>query len=1261
MEIRIRPLRLVPLILIVVLIAFGLLSACKNDESTNTEASVSGSVPSDSQMNSQTGRSQVLLGEAADWGPLETRSGSIDLFHIENNIGIGSIGFDSGQSTAGSYLYALDVTSGKLIGDVQITGSCYDIDICDHYAYLWVDGGIRVHDVNNQFKWIQTIDDKDDEWISNFGDYLYIESRQTADYLIDKKTLKRIDLAIANDDLVYELLYPDCIICESDALGGAYRENPAIYNVRTRKIIGYLPSAYLSKIYAWDPANHLFFCQQNDRVQLYDFSKENVVAELKFTKSDVYAIGADMHQQPEFYAGVGDRLHVLPALHQDSHGYYPLNARDMAYLIDSKGAIKCQQDGARMIGEKQGYSFFSSHDALGAVGDGMRTLWNNVKPDEPFNMQGPYFARRAIAWLSQCSGRKGHGDGIYQWSFETGTFSNYTEFIGWELEILAADPFIVAQRNHADGVNAKWRIYRYDTEKLPFLYVPEIKIMYQPEQIYPDITPVVFSCVIKDLPAAFQSQNISCQWDFGDGDTSETGSQTEATHVYQESGDFNVSVKVTIGQSADSTTQSAAVTVLEPIEFELKAVPQYYSENGLVYQLECVAAAGSAGKIGLVEWDFDDGGKENGILVNHTYKTGRYEATAKVYNADRSVSWLKKVQINSRFPDFMAKASSLEGDSGLAVDFSCMLMSSDLTDSGLTFQWKTGSKIISEAKSCQNVFVYAGTSTISLVITDPAGTIVKQQDFAITIHPLVINLSDGGRKMICDSSIFVEKSTDIDHDGVNQAWEDEAMYKVNPYLELDEEEDWLKNMTTDKVVNYVRVTSYPIDSGTPQYILFNYALTWTQDYGRYGYEGVGTDLMGHNGDIETIILAWQIIDNQQLQLKYVYTSAHGFEATSHTSVWYAKGMTSNTGKIWPDDTEVMTAALEFKDNILKLQTSEDKHAIYPTEACGDHVSLVAGLFGEDCGGGGEWRFACFNAGEPAGQIMDDIGSLFPNERIWSGNVNKVDHFCGGLAVEDESPGTIGSKLADIPAMLRKKLDNEKISGDYTYTVSDSGAKTELTRYFGSGGNIVIPSTMTSIGAYAFSNCTGLTSVTIPDRITSIGYGAFYGCTGLSSMTIPSHVTEIGSLAFADCTGLKSVTISAGVRVIGYGAFKYCTGLTSVTIPNSVISINDGAFDFCTGLKQVTIGNGVSNLDRDAFANCTELTNVTIGGGLRSIAAHGIVFSGCSRLAEIKFMGSAPTMPDNAFGIVSSSFRIIYISGKTGFTTPAWHGYPAYPG
>ena len=101
------------------------------------------------------------------------------------------------------------------------------------------------------------------------------------------------------------------------------------------------------------------------------------------------------------------------------------------------------------------------------------------------------------------------------------------------------------------------------------------------------------------------------------------------------------------------------------------------------------------------------------------------------------------------------------------------------------------------------------------------------------------------------------------------------------------------------------------------------------------------------------------------------------------------------------------------------------------------------------------------------------------------------------------------------------------------------------------GAYTIPDSVTSIGSYAFCDCSGLTSITIPDSVTSIGSSAFYGCSGLTSITIPDSVTSIGYSAFEGCSGLTSITIPDSVTSIGYSAFYDC--------PNLVIYGNAGSY------------------------------------------------------------------------------------------------------
>ena len=111
---------------------------------------------------------------------------------------------------------------------------------------------------------------------------------------------------------------------------------------------------------------------------------------------------------------------------------------------------------------------------------------------------------------------------------------------------------------------------------------------------------------------------------------------------------------------------------------------------------------------------------------------------------------------------------------------------------------------------------------------------------------------------------------------------------------------------------------------------------------------------------------------------------------------------------------------------------------------------------------------------------------------------------------------------------------------------------------------------TSIGSWAFSDCSKLTAVEIPNSVTLIGDSAFSKCSSLTSVRIPNSVTSINYSAFSKCSSLTSVEIPNSVTEIGEWAFNNCSGLTSVTIPNSVTEIGMHAFESCTGLTSVTI-------------------------------------------------------------------------------------------
>ena len=105
-------------------------------------------------------------------------------------------------------------------------------------------------------------------------------------------------------------------------------------------------------------------------------------------------------------------------------------------------------------------------------------------------------------------------------------------------------------------------------------------------------------------------------------------------------------------------------------------------------------------------------------------------------------------------------------------------------------------------------------------------------------------------------------------------------------------------------------------------------------------------------------------------------------------------------------------------------------------------------------------------------------------------------------------------------------------------------------------SVTIGSSVTSIGDYAFANCTGLTSVVVEEGNTM--YDSRENCnalietasntliTGCKNTIIPNSVTSIGDYAFYDCSGLTSVTFGSSVTSIGDNAFCGCSNIQEVT-------------------------------------------------------------------------------------------------------------------
>ena len=227
----------------------------------------------------------------------------------------------------------------------------------------------------------------------------------------------------------------------------------------------------------------------------------------------------------------------------------------------------------------------------------------------------------------------------------------------------------------------------------------------------------------------------------------------------------------------------------------------------------------------------------------------------------------------------------------------------------------------------------------------------------------------------------------------------------------------------------------------------------------------------------------------------------------------------------------------------------------------------------------------------------------------------------------------------------------------------------LLGYYGLGGDIVLPNTVTKIGYDALKGNDNIVSITIPGSVKDIGNNAFKGCTKLERVifTNPEKTNKnliIRLSAFQNCKKLTECEIPARAYQVVGNIFKGCTSLTEVkvnaanpyyftqdgvlfgpalvnyqpqyedaytlqsypagregayTIPSSVNEktidqIWTSGFEGAVGLTDITIPASIGRLGTAAFEN-TGLTHVTIPDTVQQVDPA--VFQNCTKLVSVK--------------------------------------------
>ena len=182
--------------------------------------------------------------------------------------------------------------------------------------------------------------------------------------------------------------------------------------------------------------------------------------------------------------------------------------------------------------------------------------------------------------------------------------------------------------------------------------------------------------------------------------------------------------------------------------------------------------------------------------------------------------------------------------------------------------------------------------------------------------------------------------------------------------------------------------------------------------------------------------------------------------------------------------------------------------------------------------------------------------------------------------------------------------------------------------------------LTAIDDHAFDGCSELCSVNYPSSVTTIGIGAFYG-TGLINILIPETIKTINASAFSNCKQVQRIDLRYSLT-INQNVFSWTTGKVylNCNLPN--YQYTNGAFQN-SYISKLIVGNNVEVIGDYAFYECNFLSEIEFAskGRLHTIGI-GNFFK--SAITAVEIPVSLQTLGDYVFGECNSLVNI------TGYST-----------
>lgn len=301
------------------------------------------------------------------------------------------------------------------------------------------------------------------------------------------------------------------------------------------------------------------------------------------------------------------------------------------------------------------------------------------------------------------------------------------------------------------------------------------------------------------------------------------------------------------------------------------------------------------------------------------------------------------------------------------------------------------------------------------------------------------------------------------------------------------------------------------------------------------------------------------------------------------------------------------------------------------------------------------------------QYQKSVTALTLNEGLE--NIGKGAFYSSSSIKSLHLPSTVRQIGAGI--LLSSAVESFSIDENNPTFSSDGNliySGNKLVIYVGISPDVVIREGTVEIESGVFMNNAKIKSLVIPDSVTALGAKAFTNCSKLTSITIGSGLKDVDPTAFAELPALQTITVSEnnpylkakdnvlyskdGKKVLLCAARNQITDLSFLS---GVTHIGDYAFAHHATLAGIRLPEGVLAVGNYAFYECRQAAYFAACESLETIGDRAFSFSVsinpsnnaetryCDTLKYVLLYGNIKSIGDYVFygqyGIESTFFKM----------------------